>query len=77
MSKEYSKIPQDQYDKALFHFRSQMAAVWNFANCHGLNDKVTEALEASAKLTIQFSQVVRGKDIPIKVTDKPTRRATE
>ena len=73
----YQKIPDDQYQKALFHLRSQLSAVWNFANCYGLNRDVEIALKETELLTIQFSQVVRGKDKPIKVIERPKRRPTE
>lgn len=71
------KIPEEAYKKALFHLRSQLNAVWNFANCYGLNDDVSTAIEESIKLAVQFSMVVRGKDIPIKVREKPRRKPTE
>ena len=71
------KISEEQYKKALFHARTQLNAIWNFANCYGLNDMVSGAIEESMKIIEQFGMVVRGKDIPIKVLDKPKRRATE
>ena len=74
---DYPKISQEGYDKALFHLRSQLNAVWNFANCHGLNYKVPIAIEDSIKLTEQFSKVMQGEDIMIKVREKPSRKPTE
>ena len=71
------KIPENQYNKALFHVRSQLMAIWNFANCYGLNDMVSGAIEESLKICEQFSMVTRGKDIPIRVIDKPKERATQ
>ncbi len=71
------KIPEDNYKKALFHLRTQFNAVWNFANCHGLNEGVAQGIEESIKLCEQFAMVTRGKDIPIKVRDTPKKRATE
>ena len=73
----YPKIPDDAYKKALFHLRSQLMAVWNFANCYGLNNDVTIALQETEKLAIKFSQVVRGKDTPIIVRKEPRRRVTD
>lgn len=74
---DYIKIPEDDYKKALFHLRSQLVAVWNFANCYGLNEDVSIALQETEKLAVKFSQVVRGKDTPIMVRKEPRRRATE
>ena len=71
------KIPEEQYQKALFHLRTQLAAVWNFANCYGLNYDVSLGIEETVKLAEQFSMVTRGKDKPIKVVDNPKRRNTE
>ncbi len=71
------KITQDDYDKAMFQLRSQLNAVWNFANCYGLNDDVKLANEESIKLAEQFSMRTRGKDVPIKVRNTPRRKLTE
>ena len=71
------KIPDDQYKKALFHLRTQLNAVWNFANCYGLNNDVSMGVEESIILTEQFAMVMRGKDIPIKVREAPRRKSTE
>jgi len=74
---EYNKIPEDAYKKALFHLRSQLSAVWNFAKCYGLDADVEMALKETEKLAILFSQVMRGKDKMIKVRDTPRRKPTE
>lgn len=71
------KVSEDNYKKALFHARSQLNAIWAFAMCYGLDEQVKQGVEDSMKVVEQFSMVVRGKDIPIKVLDKPRRRATQ
>jgi hypothetical protein len=71
------KISEEQYQKALFHARSQLAAIWNFANCYGLNNGVEQAIDESMKIVEQFGMVVRGKDIPIRVLDEPKSRITD
>jgi hypothetical protein len=71
------KIPESDYKKAIFHTSSQLNAIWNFARCYGLDNDVNQALEETLKVVEQFGMVVRGKDIMIKVLDKPKRRVTE
>lgn len=73
----YPKIPQDQYDKALGQFKLQLGAIMNCFRVYGLDHDVDMASVEITKLTELFAMRVRGKDIPIKVRDKPRRRATE
>lgn len=71
------KIPQESYDKALFQARSQMNAIWNYTKCYGLQENFDEAINETMKIVELFAMRVRGKDVPIKVRDKPRRKPTE
>ncbi len=71
------KIPQEQYDKALGQFRLQLGGIMNCFRCYGMDADVDGAMIEITKLTEQFSMRVRGKDIPIKVRESPSRRPTE
>ena len=71
------KIPQEQYDKALGQFKLQLNGIMNCFRCYGLDPDVDGATGEIIKLAEQFAMRIRGKDIPIKVRDKPRRKPTE
>ena len=71
------KISQGKYDKALGQFRLQLNGIMNCFRCYGMEKDVDEAMVEIVKLAEQFSMRTRGKDIPIKVREKPRRRPTE
>lgn len=73
----YPRIPQEQYDKAKGQFRLQLNAIMNCFRVYGLDHDVDMATEEIVKLTELFAMRVRGKDVPIKVRDKPRRKVTE
>jgi len=73
----YHWLPDEKYQKALFHARSQFAAVLNCFRCYDGLQLVDGAIDMCVEICEQFGQVVRGKDRPIKVIDNPTRRPTE
>ena len=74
---EYSKIPQDQYDKLLFQLRGQYVAILNVFNCYGLGNDVQTAIEECVRVAENFAMATRGKGNPIHILHKPKRRATE
>lgn len=71
------KISQSEYDKALGQFRLQLNGIMSNFRCYGMNEDVDGASEEIVKLAEQFGMRVRGKDVPIKVRDKPRRKPTE
>ena len=71
------KIPQELYDKALGQFRLQLNGIMSNFRCYGLDNDVDGACEEIIKLTELFAMRVRGKDVPIKVREKPRRKPTE
>ncbi len=71
------KIPQEQYDKALGQFRLQLNGIMSNFRCYGLQEDVDGACGEIVKLAELFAMRVRGKDIAIKVREKPRRRPTE
>lgn len=73
----YIRIPQGEYDKALFQLRSQLNAIWSHTKCHGLQLDFDPALQESVKVCELFAMRIRGKDTPIMVRKEPRRRATE
>ena len=71
------KIPQENYDKAVGQFRLQLNGIMNCFRCYGLNEDVDGACNEIVKLAELFGMRVRGKDVPIKVREKPRKRQTE
>ena len=73
---EYPRLPQEEYDNALGHFKMQLNGVFHVFCCHGLDAYVPGAIEAVVDLAEQFSMRVRGKDAPIQlrfsIPDRPT-----
>ena len=61
----YSKIAQEDYDKAKGQLRLQLNGVFEPFNCYGLGAYIPEAIEQVVLLAEQFGQRVRGDDIPI------------
>jgi len=77
MSGKYTKIPEEQYNKALGQFRLQLGGIMNCFMCYGLEHDVEGAMPEIVKLAEQFAMRVRGESIPIKVRDVPRRRPTD
>jgi hypothetical protein len=61
-------LPEDEYKKAIFHFRSQIndLLMENF-NMYGLGDNIPGAVESIVNGAVDFSLVCRGLDKIIKV----------
>jgi hypothetical protein len=73
----YPRVPEEVYQKALTQLRFQLNGIMNTYCCYGLDGYVPGTIEEIVKLAEQFAMRVRGKDVPIKVIDKPKRRVTE
>ena len=73
----YAKISQGEYDKAKGQLRLQFNGVLNCFRCHGLDIYVEGAIDECVELAEQFAMRVRGKQIPIKTRNNPTRKPTE
>jgi len=73
----YQRIPQEEYDKALWQSRAQVNAIMNCFRCYGQNQDVDMATEELVKVIELFAMRVRGKEVPILVRSKPRRRPTE
>jgi hypothetical protein len=69
-------LPEEQYKKALYHFRSQVAEVLNQTfDMYGMDIYIPGATTAIEKLAEDFTLVCRGVDKPIKTEYKsPTGR---
>jgi len=62
----YSRIPQDDYDKARSQFRMQVQALLAYTySMHGYKDYAASVAHVIVDLTEQFGMRVRGKDSPI------------
>ena len=68
------KIPQEDYNKAKFHWTTQATAVLKSVfDMYGLGDFIPSVVETLWDLTEQYGEVIRGKDTMIKVIDKIRR----
>ena len=62
----YRWVPEDQYKKALFHIRSQIAeSLGTIFSMYGQQLEVQIATAIMVDLAEQFAMVIRGKNIPI------------
>lgn len=73
----YLWLSDEEWNKLMFHTRSQVTAILNPLRAYGQGVYVDGAIEELMKLFDLFSQYVRGKDIPVMVRDKPDPMPTE
>ena len=71
-------IPQEEYDKLKFQFRTQVNAILQVFDCYGLGVHIIPITEQIVMLGENWGQALRGdKHKPIHVVSKPNKRATE
>ena len=73
----YERLSDDAYKKLLFQARGQYGAILNVFRCYGMDAYIQQAIDECMRVTENFGMVVRGKDIPVHILDKPKMRATE
>ena len=76
MESEQGNIPyiwfsDDEWNKLQFHIRTQINAILNPLRAYGQGIYVDGAIEELMKLIDLITQYIRGKDIMVKVIDKP------
>jgi len=75
--KDYRWVSDVEYKKAVGQFRMGLNPIMSCFHCYGLDVCVPGAIVEIVALAEQFGMRVRGKDIPISVRTKPSRRPTE
>ena len=64
--KPYPWLSETEYKKACGQLRGQLRGVLKVFDMYGLGDYIPGTINECVELAIQFSQRMRGKDIPIK-----------
>ena len=67
----YIWLSDDDWNKLQFHIRTQINAILNPLRAYGQGIYVDGAIEELMKLIDLITQYIRGKDIMVKVIDKP------
>jgi hypothetical protein len=67
----YVWFSEEEWNKIMFHVRSQISAILKPLEIYGQKPFVEGATEELVKLVDLTSQVIRGKDIPIIVRTEP------
>jgi reverse gyrase len=73
----YYWLSEDEWNKLQFRTRSQVSAILNPLRAYGQSVFVEGAIEELMVLFDLYGQVIRGKDIPLVVRNKPAPMTTE
>jgi len=71
----YSRIPQDDYDKAIGQFRTLVGTLLSSTyDMHGYQEYAAPVAQVIVDLAEQFGMRIRGKDVPIELPSYIQRR---
>ena len=70
----YPKISDDAYAKLCFQAKGQLNAIMNTFDCYGMGMYIPPAVVEQMMVLENFGMIIRGKEIPIHILDKPKER---